>query len=52
LHKRVENSLREDSKLTISLCKRNTDDYSPLEQALKLTKIGNSLYIDLLAKIY
>ncbi len=35
----IENSLSEDTKLTISLCKRNKVYYSPLERVLKLSKI-------------
>jgi hypothetical protein len=35
------NSLSEDTKLSISLCKRNKVYYSPLERVLKLSKNGN-----------
>ncbi len=41
----IENSLSEDTKLTISLCKRNKVYYSPLERVLKLSYIGNWLYL-------
>ncbi len=40
----IVNSLSEDTKLTISLCKENKVYYSPLERVLKLSYIGNWLY--------
>jgi hypothetical protein len=45
----IENSLSEDTKLTIFLCKGNKVYYSPLERVLKLSYIGNWLYT---AKLY